>query len=167
MRFFDKLTGTMRPSSDVEPQSAGLVKIALLGLNKPDSPWVVRDGAPEGVNLVAEWRIMEPAWQTFFVKSQLSRALQIRMRLIPKDHVVRALDLETEVKWVNGTPVSLTYRRGSVTQTSVQWELGRGADGRIERTEVFRFDSSSLKDPLRNTVLKAGWTWRGVPYSKL
>lgn len=33
--------------------------------------------------------------------------------------------------------------------------------------ETFRFDSAELRDPLQNTVLKWGWTWRGVVFGKL
>jgi hypothetical protein len=34
-------------------------------------------------------------------------------------------------------------------------------------TETFRFDSAQLREPLRATVLKSGWTWRGVVFGKL
>ncbi|MFD5796542.1 hypothetical protein ACFWIO_24040 [Streptomyces diastatochromogenes] len=34
-------------------------------------------------------------------------------------------------------------------------------------TEAFRFDSAELRGPLRNTVLKSGWTWRGVVFGRL
>ncbi|MGW8376461.1 hypothetical protein [Streptomyces sp. ODS28] len=162
MGFFDKLTGTKRPGSDVPVQRAEDLRGALLGLNGPDVPYVVRDGAPEGVDLVAEWRLMEPAWQSFFASTQLSRRIRIRMRFVPGDHVVRALDEQWKVDWVEGVPVSKEYGRGPVNQKSVQWTVGRGKDGGLEVSETFRFDSSELKDPLRGAVLKAGWTWRGV-----
>jgi hypothetical protein len=162
MGLFDKLTGTKRPSSGVTPRSADDVRAMLLSLNGPDVPYVVRDGTPEGADLVAEWRIMEPAWRTFFARTQVSRAIKIRMRLVPANHEVRALDQQREVKWVEGTPVSTEYSRGPARTTSRQWTIGRGAEGRPEMTETFRFDSSELKDPLQDAVLKSGWTWRGV-----
>ncbi|MFP3987697.1 hypothetical protein U9R90_09390 [Streptomyces sp. E11-3] len=170
MGLFDKLTGTRRPSSSVAPRSAEEVQAALLGCNGPDVPYVVRDGAPEGADLVAEWRIAEPAWQTFFVRSQVTRALQIRMRLVPEKQEVRALDHEWEVTWVGGKArlaPAAEYTRGQVKTVSWRRTVGRGADGRLEMSETFRFDSSALKDPLRDAVLGAGWTWRGVTFGKL
>ncbi|MFF3432058.1 hypothetical protein [Streptomyces sp. NPDC002602] len=40
--------------------------------------------------------------------------------------------------------------------------MEKGPDGHRHRVETFSFDSRDLKDPLRTTVLDAGWTWRGV-----
>lgn len=45
MGRLDMLTGTRRPTDGVAPGSAGEVRTALLGLNQPDVPYVVRDGA--------------------------------------------------------------------------------------------------------------------------
>ncbi|WP_431983108.1 hypothetical protein [Streptomyces qinglanensis] len=168
MGLFDKLNGTKHPSSDVPPQPAEDVKSMLLGLNGPDVPYVVRYGADEGAHLVAEWRLMEPAWQSFFASTQMSRRIRIRMRLDSGNHEVRALDEQWKIQWVEGVPVSREYGRGPVNQKSVRWTIGRKEGGRgLEVTETFRFDSAELKEPLRNTVLKAGWTWRGVSLGKL
>ncbi len=170
MGFFDKLTGTKRPSSGVAPGSTEQVRAALLGLNQPDVPYVVRDGSPEGADLVAEWRITEPAWQSRFARTQVSRVLQIRMRLVPAEHQIRAVDQQWKVTWAGDTPsltLSTEYSRGQGRTVSRDWTIGRGAEGGLETTETFRFDSSELKDPLRNAVLGAGWTWRAVVYGRL
>ncbi|MFD8288960.1 hypothetical protein ACFV2B_12195 [Streptomyces lavendulae] len=37
-----------------------------------------------------------------------------------------------------------------------------GGVGEVRGFGAFRFDSRDMKDPLRDTVLAAGWTWRGV-----
>jgi hypothetical protein len=119
---------------------------------------------------VAEWRVAEPAWQHVFVQSRISHAVRIRMRLVGKEHEVRALGEQWEVRRV-GTPtrlqVSSEYTRGPSRTVSRQWTIGRGENGRLETTETFRFDSAELREPLRNTVLKSGWTWRGVVFGKL
>jgi hypothetical protein len=170
MGLFDKLTGTRRPGKGVAPRSAEEVKAALFDLNSPEVPYVVRDGTSEGADLVAEWRIAEPAWATFFVRSQLTRALQIHMRLVPEIHEIRALDRQWEVTWVGDKPrlaSSAEYTRGQVKTVSRRWTVGKADDGSLESTEVFRFDSSALKEPLREVVLGAGWVWRGVVSGKL
>jgi len=167
MGFFDKLTGTRQPNSGITPRPVEDVQAMLLGLNGPDVPYVVRDGAPEGADLVAEWRLREPAWQTFFARTQLSRALQIRMRFVSADHVVRTLDHQWEIEWIGGAPVSRKHTRGPAKTISRQWTIERGDDGRLGLTETFNFDTDDMKDPLRDAVLKAGWTWRGIVYAKL
>jgi hypothetical protein len=64
MGLFDKLTGTTRPAGGVAPGPAEEVRAALLGVNRPDVPYVVRAGATDDADLVAQRRMAEPAWRT-------------------------------------------------------------------------------------------------------
>ncbi|MFY0512183.1 hypothetical protein ACOMD4_17615 [Streptomyces anulatus] len=170
MGFFDRLTGTKRPEPGAAPRSAEELRAALLGLNRPDVPYVIGDGAAHGADLVAEWRIAEPAWQHVFVQSQLTHAIRIRMRLAEDVPEVRAVEESWEVTRVGNPPrlqTSGSYTRGAGRTISRQYTLQRGESGRLEATESFSFDSAQLTDPLRNTTLEAGWTWRGVIFGKL
>lgn len=168
MGLIDKLTGTRYPAGGVAPRTADEVRTALLGLGGPDVPYLIREGTPaDGADLVAEWRILEPAWRTFFVRTQLDRTLKTRMRLVPDSHEVRTVDEQREVSWVGDTPrlaTSRAYARGQVTAKSWSWTYERGADGKRHLKETFRFDPAEMKDPLRDTVLGAGWVWRGVVF---
>ncbi|MFF7392760.1 hypothetical protein ACFZAE_30490 [Streptomyces scabiei] len=170
MGLFDKLTGTKRPIDGVAPRSVTEIQAALLGLNSPEVPYVIRDGRAEGADLIAEWRIMDPAWQTFFIRAQVSQIFQVRMRFVPERNEVRSLDQQYEVTWVGDTPrlaIAAEAQRGQVQTVSKSWTLGRGKDGGLEATETFSCNSADLKNPLQHTVLGAGWTWRGVITGKL
>ncbi|MDQ1047884.1 hypothetical protein [Streptomyces sp. V4I2] len=170
MGLLDKLTGTKHPDEGVVPRSAEEVRTALLGLDRPDAPYVIRDGAPEGADLVAEWRVRDPAWENFFVRSQLSRAVRIRMRLVQDGHQVRALEEGWEVTRVGNPPrlaISKQYTRGPDRTVSRRYTVQRGDSGGLEATETFRFDSGELRNPLRDAVLTSGWTWRSVVFGKL
>ncbi|MET7482637.1 hypothetical protein [Streptomyces sp. NPDC005538] len=170
MGLFDRLTGTQHPTQGVSPVPGEELRAALLGLNRSEVPYVVRYGGGEQCDLLAEWRLAEPAWEQVFVRSEISHAVRIRMRLDHKAHEVRALEEQWELSRV-GTPttlqVSSEYTRGPSRTVSRQWTLGRGADGGLEATETFRFDSAEMREPLRDTVLGSGWTWRGVVFGKL
>ncbi|MEU9477385.1 hypothetical protein [Streptomyces sp. NPDC048191] len=170
MGLFDKLTSTRRPPAGVSPVPGEELRAALLGLGHADVPYVIRYGGGERCDLLAEWRLTEPAWQHVFVQSRISHAVRIRMRLVAEEHEVRALEEQWEVERV-GSPARLQvtsqYTRGPSRTVSRQWTVGRGESGRVEATETFRFDSAELRDPLRDTVLKSGWTWRGVVFGKL
>ncbi|MFH8617961.1 hypothetical protein ACH4E8_23250 [Streptomyces sp. NPDC017979] len=170
MGLFDKLTGTKRPADGVPPRSADELGSALLGINRADVPYVVRDGRAEGADFVAEWRVLDPAWRTFFVGTQVSRVFQIRMRLVPEKNEVRSLDQQYEVTWVGDTPtlaIDASAQRGQMRTVSKEWTVGRNDDGGLQATETFSFDSSELKGPVQDAVLGAGWTWRGVISGKL
>ncbi|MBB4715083.1 hypothetical protein ACIQNT_14665 [Streptomyces luteogriseus] len=170
MRLFDKLTGTTHPAAGVPPRPAQEVRTALLGLGRADAPYVIRDGAAQGADVVAEWRTAEPAWQNLFVRSQLTRAVRFRMRLVPETHEVRVVEEGREVTRVGNPPrlrISGQYTRGPDRTVSRHYTIGRGESGRLEATETYRFDSAELRDPLRDAVLTAGWTWRSVVFGRL
>lgn len=133
MGLFDKLTGTQHPDSGVAPRSAEEVRAVLLGLFGADAPYVVRGGAPEGADLVAEWRVREPAWHIFFARTRMSRVLQIHLRLDPVAHEVRSIDRQFEVTWLGGTPrlaPSAGAARGQVTTVSWRRKVERGPTAR-------------------------------------
>ncbi|WP_328512371.1 hypothetical protein OG842_18385 [Streptomyces sp. NBC_00376] len=59
--------------------------------------------------------------------------------------------------------LSAEAARGQVSVSTKSWMLGRGEDG---PTQTFGVDTSDLKDPVRDAMLTAGWTWRGVTFRK-
>lgn len=158
MGLFDKLTGTRRPGSGVVPVSAAELRAALLALDGPDAPFVLREGAPgERAHLVAVWRI-PPGYPH-------PRRGQTLMRLVPEAREVRTVD----EKWEPLDPgersfggADVTYTRGPASTASRTWTLARDPNGRRRLTEESSFSSATVRAPLRDTVLAAGWTWRGV-----
>ncbi|MGY1434585.1 hypothetical protein [Streptomyces reniochalinae] len=167
MRLFDKFTGTRRPPSGMAAYPAEDVRAALLALNQPHVPFLVRGGAAEGVDVVAEWRILEPAWQTLFGRSQVHHALQVLMRFDAVNSEVHSMDRQWVVNWFGGTPrltLSSQYTKGQVRKSaSRRWTIERKGKLGFKATETFRYSASDLKRPLQNAVLAHGWTWRGVP----
>ncbi|MGW0882241.1 hypothetical protein [Streptomyces sp. NPDC002671] len=166
MGFFSRPQDTKYPSNEVVTRSCEELRFALLRLNQPGVPYVVRPGTPEeGADLVAEYRVMEPAWRTFFAKSQLDRLYRIRMRFVPASREVRVSEEQREVTWVGDSLrmlASASWHRGPVKKVSRRWAIERGDKGGFKLTETFRFDSSEMRDPVQGTVLGAGWTWCGV-----
>jgi hypothetical protein len=170
MGIFDKLIGTRHPEEGIVPRSAEEVREALLGVSRPDAPYVVRNGAQDDADLVAEWRMSEPAWQAIFIESQMSRVVRIRMRLVHEKREVRALEEGWEVMRVGNPPklkIGGSYSRGPDRTVSRHYTIRREDSGSLEATETFRFDGAELREPLQNAVLKAGWTWRGVVFGKV
>lgn len=149
-RLWDRWTGTKHPAAGVRPLPTMEVREALLALNVPDAPFQLRHGFPkEKADLVAERRIPE-----------LKLTVKIRMRLVPAAREVRVL----EEQWGNVSHEysDWQYGRGGATLVAREWKFEKGPDGRRRFVETFRYSSRDMKDPLRDTVLAAGWTWRGV-----
>lgn len=169
MGLFDWFTGTKRPEDGVVPRSPQEVHQALLALNRPDVAFVVRDGGPEGVDLVSEWRIIDPAWHQYFAAVNMTKSFQVRMRFDAGKAEVRSVDQALEVDWVHGVP-QLSFpevSRGQTKQVERTWTVGRDKDGGVELESRASFSSDDLKSPLQKTVTSLGWTWRGVAFGKL
>jgi hypothetical protein len=150
MGFFDRLTGTRRPDGAVAPRPAGDVRAALLALGGTDAPYRVREALPdEKADLVAECHVR-----------RVGVRLRTRMRLVPDRHEVRFLDERWEAR--PSGDARTQYGRGYAPAVYRQGETREDPDGRRRRAEAFRFDTREMTDPLRDAVLGAGWTWRGV-----
>jgi len=170
MGLFDWLTGTKRPAAGVAAKSASEVRAALLAVNRPTAPFVVRDGAPERVDLVAEWRIVDAAWYEIFAKASLTKVFKILMRLDEQKHEARAVDQEWEVEWRAGVPdlkLAAEAFRGQKTEVSFGTAYAFTETGEFGQVYRYRFSTGELKPPLQNAVTASGWTWRGVSFGKL
>jgi hypothetical protein len=170
MGLFDWLSGTKRPAAGVAPKTPAEVRAALLGVNRPTAPFIVRDGKPEGVDLVAEWRIVDARWAEVFGAAGLSKAFKVLMRLDPAKNEVRAVDQEWSVEWHAGVPrltLAAEAFRGQKSEISFGGEYAFTEKGELGTIYRYRFSTGELKPPLQNAVTGAGWTWRGVTFGKL
>ncbi|MEU0037195.1 hypothetical protein [Streptomyces sp. NPDC006333] len=169
MGFFDKLTGTKYPDNGAAPCSAEEVRAALLAINGRDVPFRVRNALPdEKADLVAEWRVLEPATGRGSTRRQLERSLKTRIRLAPGRREVRSIDEQWQVTLIGDPPrrsMSRAYGRGRSTTVSRRGTYERATDGRRRRAETFRLDTREMSSLLQQVVLDAGWIWRGVLFS--
>ena len=94
MGLFDFITGSKSPAAGIAKQPAATLRTALLALNRESAPWQVRDGAPEGVDLVAEWKIVDARWYEIFAKASLTKILKVLMKLDETKGEVRDFDQE-------------------------------------------------------------------------
>lgn len=164
-RLWDKYMGTVRPDSAATALPTLELRAALLALNGTDVPFAVREADGEGADLVAEWRVVEPATGSGMGRRQVERTFKIWMRLLPGEREVRAVDEQWAVTRAGSPPgrtVQREHGRGPIRHVQKEWTYERGPDGRRRKVETFRLNTRDMKDPLRNTVVDAGWTWRGA-----
>lgn len=121
MGLFDKLTGTKQPEEGGAPRSVDEVRAALLAINRDSAPFVVRDGTPEEMDLVAEWRIVDARWYEIFAKAGLTKTFKVLMRFNRDDLQVRTKDQQWDVTWQAGVPtlaLSAQTQKGQINQVS-------------------------------------------------
>ena len=170
MGLLDWLTGSKPAPAGVKRQSEKKLRAGLTAVNGRKLPCKVRDGSDDGVDLVAEWKIVDAEWYEFFAEAGIERVFRIMMRFDAERHEVRAQDEEWGVEWRAGTP-ELFLRaegfRGVKWEKSFEKSWAFRSDGSFGKVVDYRFDTAEMKAPLIEAAHGAGWGWRGVAFGKL
>lgn len=170
MRLFDMFTGTRRPAAGTPTLPKEEVKRRLLALNRPTAPWQVMDGADDGVDLVAEWRLNEDSYQDAFHQSKKETVFRILMKLDEAAHAVRASDREYQASWgVDGLRLSASVSgfRGQKQTMSFGGPAFFTELLPSGETIEYHFNTREIKKPLQEAVTASGWTYKGVAFGKL
>lgn len=170
MGLFDFLTSTKRPASGTPVLPAPAVREKLLALNRPTAPYRLIDGASEGVDVIAEWNIVDAKWYEIFAKAGLSKAFKIYLKLDEKTHEVRAMDRELTIEWRAGVPsISFAVSAFKGQQQSVEFGQAYGFTEKLTTGEIYnyRFSTKELKQPIQVAVTECGWTYKGVAFGKM
>jgi hypothetical protein len=167
--MFDFLTGTKRPAAGTPALPASEVLARLKALDRDTAPWRIVDGSAEGVNLIAEWKIVDAKWYEIFAKAGLTKVFRIFLKLDEKTKQVRAQDREYEVSWSAGVP-SLSFAASGFKgqSTSVQFGASYGfkEDLTIGQQYEYFFKTSEIKKPIQEAVVACGWVYKGVAFGK-
>lgn len=170
MGLFDFFTSTRRPPPGTKKSSQKEVLDALMSLNRPTAPYHLINGQSEGVDLIAEWKIVAAEWYEIFAKAGLKKVFKIYLKLDAQKHEVRALDKGYTVSWTAGVPTlsaSKEYFRGQ----KQSWEFGirYGFTETLAPGQVYkyRFNTNEMKKPIQEAVTGCGWTYKGVAFEKL
>jgi hypothetical protein len=170
MGLFDWLTGNKPAPRGVKRQSAARLKAALMGVNRDSSPFKVRSGKKEGVDLVAEWKIVDAKWYEIFAKAGIKRVFKVLIKIDAAKGEIRAVDQEWEVEWRAGEPelfLKASAFRGRKWEKSFETVYAFREDGSFGKVYDYRFDTSEIHKPLIEAAHKAGWGWRSVAFGKL
>lgn len=165
MGFLDFLTSTRRPAAGVPVLSAEQVRQKLLAANRPTAPYRIVDGKADGVDVVAEWKVVDAQWYEIFAKAGHKKTFRILMKLDAGKHEVRAQDREFEVSWTAGVPkVSLAVSGFRGQKQEIEFGQGYAFTEELQPGQVYnyRFSTKELKQPLQDAVTSSGWTYKGV-----
>ena len=169
-KLLDFFTSTRRPPAGSKRLSPQEVRHAILSLNRPTAPYRIIDGQAEGVDLIAEWKIVDAQWYEIFGKAGLKKVFTIYLKLDPERSQVRAVDREYTVSWRAGVPtlsLSVEYSRGQ--QASFEFGTAYGFTETLAPGQVYkyRFNTKEIKKPIQEAVTSCGWTYKGVAFGKL
>jgi hypothetical protein len=170
MKFRDMFSSTRRPETEMPVRSREEVLSSLLGLNRPTAPYRLVDGQQEGVDLIAEWKIVDAQWYELFAKASISKVFRIYLKLDPDKHEVRAMDREYTVQWRAGAPtlsVSAQAFKGQKQEVSFGGAYAFTETLAPGQVYKYRFNTNEIKKPIQEAVTACGWTYKGVAFGKL
>lgn len=171
MGLFDWITGSRAAPSGVPRQPVAALRAAMLATNRDTAPFVIRDGAPEGCDLVAEWKIVDARWYEIFAKASLTKVFKVLMKFDEAKGEVRAVDQEWTVEWRAGVPelaLSVDTFRGQKKEFSFGTAYAFKEDlSGFGKVYEYKFQTSEIKDPLVDVAQQNGWGWKGVAFGKL
>ena len=170
MKLLDLLTSTRRPTADAPVLSRDELLKRLLDLNRSSAPYQVVDGSSEGIDLIAEWKIVDAYWSGIFGSAGLKKAFRIYLKLDAANHELRAMDREYDVSWESGLPaLRVTASAFKGQKQSVEFGSAYTFTETTSSGQIFkyRFNTGELKKPIQEAVTGAGWTYKGVAFGKL
>lgn len=170
MKLFDLFTSTKRPASGTKVLAQEEVRQAILGINRPTAPFQIVDGQAEGVDLIAEWKIVDASWYEFFAKAGIKKVFRIYMKFDPENHEVRTSDREYSVSWKAGMPsLSITAEFFKGQKQSVEFGTAYAFTEELAPGQVYkyRFSTGEMKKPIQNAVTSCGWVYKGIAFKKL
>lgn len=170
MGLFNWMTGSKPAPRGVKRGTVPALRKHLMAVNRDTAPFKIRDGSKEGVDLVAEWRIVDAQWYEVFAKAGVKRVFKVLMKFDEAKGEVRAVDQSWEVEWRAGVPVlSATAEgfRGQSWEKSFETVYAFREDLSWGEVYSYKFDTDEIKKPLVAAAQAAGWGWRGVAFGKL
>jgi hypothetical protein len=159
-----------KPAMNVPAIPSSELKSRLLELNRPSAPFRILDGQAEGVDLVAEWKIVDASWYEIFAKANLEKVFRIYMKFDSAKNELRAQDREYSVSWSAGIPsLSLAASAFKGQMTSMQFGTGYAFTETLSPGQVYkyRFNTNELKKPIQEICTSSGWSYKGVAFGKL
>ena len=142
----------------------------IMALNRPTAPYQIIDGKAKGVDLIAEWKIVDARWYEVFAKASLTKVFRIYMKFDPGKREVRTMDEELNVSWRAGVPsfsAQASFFRGQ--KTSFSFGTGYAFTENLAPGQVYKykFNTNELKKPIQDAIAACGWTYKGVTFGKL
>lgn len=159
-----------KPDKNIPVLSADEVRQRLLMLNRETAPYQIIDGAPQKVDLIAEWKIVDAKWFEIFAKANLTKVFRIYMKFDAVKHEVRGKDEEFTVEWRAGVPsLSISATKFQGQMTSVEFGAAYAFTEELKPGVVYnyRFNTSEIKKPIQEAVAACGWGYKGVAFGKL
>jgi uncharacterized membrane protein YhaH (DUF805 family) len=162
--FFPFLDWTVkrvfRFSGEGSPAPEAELRARIQALNQFDAPVMVEERKDR---LVATWKYVDAQWWELLAKAGLTKIYELHMKFDVPSHTVTLIDITKSVSWRAG-PREVRLRGGFFRGVILAYEIGKawGIQRNFQPGKIYdyRFVPQEIKNPILNTILRAGWDVR-------
>jgi len=159
--------GSAAPAVGTAPASRQELVTRLMAVNDLDVPFSITMGERPG-ELIADWRYADAKWVDHARAHGLRRSFRIRLTLEEQGRVVRTTDYSSSCDWSAGPRgASLDWKASTgivffqkERHTVFGLQLDEHGRFKPELAYTYTFNLEEMKAPLREAVIRSGWTWR-------
>jgi hypothetical protein len=170
MGLLDFLKGIKKPDPSTPVLPKDNVKQNILAINRDTAPFQIRSGEDEGVDLIAEWKIVDAKWMEIFAKAGIKEVFKILIVLDDAQKEARMVDKAYGVAWRAGVAsltASASAFRGQKMEISGGTAYAFTEEFKPGQVYNYRFNTGEMKKPLDQAILDSGWTVKKVAFGKL
>ncbi len=146
------------PSESQESINFAELKKKITQLNDLDVPVTIAEKNAEHLKIT--WRYTDAEWYGLLVKKGLKNVYELHLKFDPEKKKVTAIDVKKNVNWgasPGGIKISGGFVRGVYVGIERGAAWGLNENFKPGKAYDYRFDPSEIKNPVINTILRAGW----------
>lgn len=132
----------------------------IQAINEFDAPVMVEERKKK---LVATWKYVDAQWWELLAKAGLTKVYELHMKFDATSHTVTLIDVTKSVSW-RAAPSEVRLRGGFSRGVILAYEIGKawGIQQNFQPGKIYdyRFVPQEIKNPILNTILRAGWDVR-------
>jgi hypothetical protein len=136
------------------------LRATILNINDLDAPVMVQE---KNGRLIATWKYVDARWWEILAKAGLEQIYELHMKLDGDSKTVTMIDINKSVSWRAG-PNQVRLRGGFFRGISSTYAVGKqwGIKENFELGKIYdyKFNSTEIKYPIMNTILRHGWDVR-------
>lgn len=136
------------------------LRARIQALNRFDGPVMVQERKKK---LVATWKYVDAQWWELLAKAGLTRVYELHMKFDAPSKTVTLIDVTKSVSW-RAAPTEVRLRGGFSRGVILAYEIGKawGIQRSFQPGKIYdyRFVPQEIKNPVLNTILRAGWDVR-------
>ncbi len=136
------------------------LRAEILAIRALDIPITVVE---KGQAISVTWKYQDAKWWEFFAKAGAQQSYELLIKFNEAKKEVRLIDITRSMHWRAGLS-DLSFGFGFFRGIVMQYEIGKAWGIRenftVGKIYDYSFNPSTIKTPVMNTILRAGWNVR-------